>query len=157
MREIKFRFWEISSKTMIDWRCVRQTAFNRGDLHMLYDLMGTNPDIVKMQFTGLQDKNGKDIYEGDIVKFHYFYGALGDNDGFVECEHELTGVIKWAEFGWALESIKGEHWKGHTGYEHGEGGAYLVELASMNEGAIHEESFEVIGNQYESPELIDNK
>jgi len=108
-------------------------------------------DCVILQCTGLEDRNGIDIYEADIVKFHYFYGALGPGDGFVECEHELTGILKWGEFGWALENIKGEHWKGYTGYEHGEGGAYLVELAAMNESALHEESFEVIGNIYETP------
>ncbi len=70
MREIKFRFWEGKSKTMIDWLCVRQTAFNRGDMHMMYDMMGTNPDVVKMQFANLLDKNEKEVYEGDVLRWY---------------------------------------------------------------------------------------
>lgn len=111
-------------------------------------------DWVIMQFTGLQDKNGMDIYEGDIIKFHYFYGTLGANLGFEEAEHELTGIVEFGMFGWGLKAIKGEHWKGHTRYEDGEGESSLHELCAMNEGAIHEDSFEVIGSVYENPELI---
>lgn len=100
------------------------------------------------------DRNGKRIFEDDIVKFHYFYATLGEGLGVQEAEHELIGVIKWSDLGWAVAGIRGQHWEGHTGYEAGEGEAGIVELYSMNEGAIHEDSFEVIGNIYDNPELL---
>lgn len=146
-REIKFRAWDIKEKIMAD------DADARFWLSQGFDEIFPD-DYAFMQYTGLKDKNGKEIFEGDIVRFHYFYGTLGDGMGFVESEHELTGVIEWGAFGWGLSAIKGEHWRGYTGYEDGEGESNLMELMSMNESSIHEESFEIIGNIYENPSLI---
>jgi len=106
------------------------------------------------QFTGLTDKNGKDIYDGDVVKFHYFYMSFGSNMGAQESEHELSGVVKWQEYGYGLDAIKGEHWAGYTGYSDGEGYSDFLHLAGMSESSVHEESFEIIGNIYETPELL---
>lgn len=125
----------------------------------LYDKEGklictSNWGDVLMQFAEFKDKNEKDIYEGDIVKFHYFYQSLGAGLGVQESEHELIGIIKWGAFGWAVSAIKGEHWEGYTGYKPGEGESYVVDLYAMNESSIHEESFEVIGNIHEHPHLL---
>ncbi len=106
------------------------------------------------QHTGLKDKTGKEIYEGDIVKFHYFYQSLGANLGAQESEHELIGVIEMGTYGWSVTAIKGEHWHGYTGYAPGEGESSLMELCAMNESSLHEESFEIIGNINETPELL---
>lgn len=111
------------------------------------------PETVGM-LTALVDKNGKKIYEGDIVKFHYFYQSLGANLGAQESEHELIGVVKWADYGWSISAIKGQHWEGYTGYKSGEGESYIVNLYSMSESSIHEESFEVIGNIHDHPHLL---
>lgn len=111
------------------------------------------PESVGM-WTGLKDKNGKEIYEGDIIKFHYFYQSLGENLGVQESEHELIGVVKWGAFGWSVSAIKGQHWEGYTGYKSGEGESNIVDLYSMNESSIHEESFEVIGNIHDHPHLL---
>jgi uncharacterized phage protein (TIGR01671 family) len=145
MREIKFRVWD-----RVDYIC---SPFTLEDLQ-LKNVQFTS-DCIVMQFTGLLDKNDVEIYEGDIVKFHYFYGS-GGLEGFVEAEHELTGVIEWGAYGWGVYAIEGEHWNGYTGYADGEGSSNFMDLVAMNESSIHEESFEVIGNIYQNPELIIN-
>lgn len=106
------------------------------------------------QYINLNDRKGHRIFEGDIIKFHYFYQSLGANLGVQESEHSLLGKVVWVEFGWGIDAIKGEHWQGYTGFQSGEGECSILELYSMNQSSIHEESFEVIGNIYENPELL---
>ena len=87
------------------------------------------------QFTGLKDKNGVKIFEGDILKMHQF---LFDGN---EYEKETIGVIKWGEYGWLLSQIDGKEVNEYMGYKNGEGETYLIHFYRL-----HEESFEIIGN-----------
>ena len=70
MREIKFRLWNKNTKIM-------SSSFDIEDYLDAHDSEygdGSLPSIVRdnlelMQYTGLHDKNGKEIYESDLVRF----------------------------------------------------------------------------------------
>jgi uncharacterized phage protein (TIGR01671 family) len=157
-RVIMFRAWDKGHNKM-SYKVNLYSLNHRGEMDkaqidnkQVMNRIGFDCEI--MQSTGIVDRNGKDIYESDIVKFHYFYQVLGAGYGVAEAEHELIGVLEWGTFGWRLKEIKGEHWRGHTGYDDGEGESSLLELCQLNEGQTHEESFEVIGNIHEHPSLL---
>lgn len=61
-REIKFRVWDSQDNRMI---LSPHLSVNAGELMPNYHYE------ILMQYTGLKDKNGKEIYENDIVKLYY--------------------------------------------------------------------------------------
>lgn len=84
MREIKFRAWvnSYSHWHMTDKINISNTGvfFHVGQSNI------TNPDWKLMQFTGLKDKNGEEIYEGDIAleNIHYTDGKTKTTTRIVE-------------------------------------------------------------------------
>ena len=131
MRDIKFRAWSKEHKKLITVRDLKWSAGNNlvsiserevGNRSWWYNISA----ITLMQFTGLKDKNGKEIYEGDILRFEY----KNMHDG----SDLLSYVVyddKNARF--ALRA--------------------LIEqpLIQMGTGTVF---YEVIGNIHENPELI---
>lgn len=58
MREIKFRAWDKRNKVMLHSK----------ELDGFFKVFPGSENEILMQYTGLKDKNGKEIYEGDILK-----------------------------------------------------------------------------------------
>ena len=128
-REIKFRYWDVVAEKMLD-----DDGFETNNL----------PDEVEvMQYTGLKDKNGKEIYEGDVVKpdpEHLVFKLKSPEwDLGKDYRLEYTAAeVMWQNSGW---------WIGQ--YYHG--------AVQMSEFALCDCcpcGLEVIGNAFENPDLV---
>jgi uncharacterized phage protein (TIGR01671 family) len=70
-RELKFRIWDNENKNWIDSWWLQFGSYNRliTDIGCYINLSEHSHNYIIQQYTGLKDKNCKEIYEGDIVKF----------------------------------------------------------------------------------------
>lgn len=85
MREIKFRAWCVNMKEMI---IVSDIHLSETNGYVKDASGGFTKHFELMQFTGLKDKNGKDIYEGDILDGEYVVYYFTENAQFIEIHKE---------------------------------------------------------------------
>ena len=102
------------------------------------DEFATLHHLEYMQYTGLKDKNGREIYEGDIVNFVDFDSTGGHRD-----DREFTGVIKY-------QSGLYEIWNNNKSEFFESDGAFI-----LNHAWLQDDEFEVIGNIYEHKHLLE--
>ena len=155
-REIKFRAWDKNPNCpypMIANPLQRCDAFDVLNKKSIYK------DWVLMQFTGLLDKNGKEIYEGDIVGEETVYH-------FIEREGWEPGTGNWKIIGEKSKNFTGREVEKYiAGYklrlvEWKDSSCGFEPFSDSEENCGHcgggssPNSIEVIGNIYENPELI---
>ena len=117
-RKIKFRAWDKKEKVMSQWHHLGSSFLVKyqGDRY------------VYMQYTGLKDKNGKEIYESDIVKICHWNGDKTNREWVI-------GEIYWDE-----KSLQFSYRPPTP----------LKDLYGDSQ------YYEVIGNIYEQPNLLTN-
>jgi len=76
MREIKFRAWHRHLNRMLESK-----DWHHYGPHLIGGSLESD-DHILMQYTGLKDKNGKEIYEGDILSKEPFLKVVFENGGF---------------------------------------------------------------------------
>ena len=135
MREIKFRGW-------VGGKMITPCAWIN-DENLPCHCMGSAPKAPLMQFTGLQDVNGVDIYEGDIVRW--------DDGSDGRCWR--VAQVKWDECGtWGYEIIPSQC----VGcFENDE--KYTFKMGAFiytPDPSLYGNVLEVIDNIHENPELV---
>ena len=122
MREIKFRAVHKKAKGMAEWDLLKTLKMSRLE----------DDNFIFMQYTGLKDKSGKEIYEGDLVKFNNcdYQRTAGHLDDEI-----ITGEVSHSCGAWSINT------RDNRSYD-----LYSV--------LVNDEETEVVGNIYENPELI---
>lgn len=144
MREIKFRAWDRDDKKIYEVLSYSPKTFGLDKPHVGVRDIGSNDSEIKyistnfnlIQYTGLVDKNGREIYEGDIDC---------EDNGFksIVCYLERYGAYCFVP----VELYKYEDYAEKVNYHYG--------TDCYFDNARPSKYSNIIGNIYENPELIE--
>lgn len=125
--KVKLRAWDNKGERMVSWGCMKQTAFNGEGYSLMYDILTGRIDGEIMLYTGVKDKGGYEICEGDLIKN----------------ERGRTGKVVWHEFtaSFDVKFVSDDNTSLNSSY------GFITNMWSRN--------VEVIGNIYENSELLD--
>lgn len=128
MREIKFRAWDKQTRDWLHLNTESTEWYNKrvGVFREFFD-----KHVHLMQYTGLKDKNGREIYEGDIIEFHSHKNFLAE-----VIYQPPSFCVRW--FNQKITRLR----QLHLGYE--------PILPNIDIIGV------VVGNVYEHPELLDS-
>ncbi|MGC7931275.1 YopX family protein [Lysinibacillus sp. VIII_CA] len=129
-REIKFRAWDKSSEYMHS--NVQSGVYEDPDEWTEFSTVLGLECFEVMQYTGLKDKNGKEIFEGDIVEYNDFNSLR--TGGHAE-DKIIVGKVAFSCGMWMVKEKNCVH--------------------DLYEGLGNDEELEIIGNIYENPELLE--
>jgi len=152
-REIKFRAWDSNKKEMFysdEWWSGSNGFIEIVKIYTGYEDSDEWKNLILMQYTGLKDKNGKEIYEGDILEI--IEANLTDHGFPFSVGTKL--VVVWDEFyaGFGLRTI--ENYNQNNSIKPAALDRNWDSLVSEN-GEIPIGAYaNVIGNIYQHPQLL---
>ena len=149
MSEIKFRAWDKLKKEMHP--VTRLEFANKGVIGGQFGWYGTGwvyDSFIIMQYTGLKDKNNKEIYEGDIISVPSLYKEeiLEDGSGPKDEYFQICKVVK-QEGCFGIITKKDELFNK---------GFYSFREIKKDIG-VNMYEIEIIGNIFDNPELKGGK
>ena len=136
MREIKFRAWDKEEQEMLDW-----DKFFNLDIAQVFESKGSW-GVYPMQYTGRKDKNGVEIYEGDIEQ-----AENGDKNVIVFLLKAGTYCVMPMDI-YLNNDYQNEAFSQEFMYGFG----YDLFFDNLTPGKY----LNVIGNIYENPELLED-
>lgn len=145
MREIKFRAWDGARMLTNCPNLMLDTSYGTPYWQFGFEEPKPMADTILMQFTGLHDKSGKEIYEGDIV------GKKIDKDNldYHNRQTRWLKVVKWNE-----EEGKWDVWEKYIDRDEEGLGPMYEEGWDDDFCGFGYEKVKVIGNIYSHPELL---
>ena len=124
MRQNKFRIWDKIYKAMfqvsdISWACDGSIVYINGCLA---------DNFILMQSTGLPDRNGKEIFQGDIISFSIF--------DWQDDDKQYTGVVTFEDGAMIIKKDE-------------------IDYLDLSYVYYQDDEMEIIGNIHENPELLE--
>ena len=143
MREIKFEYMLLEDNKFVDKEVLTLEDIEQKNTNeFCYEILKENEKIIKRQFTGLFDKQGVEIYEGDVVK----WGHLPNR---TECWHRVAKVEMFPSLQFNIL-----HYIDSKTLEKKKGNKHIFGFSNFIYKDTHN-SLEVIGNIYENKELTE--